>query len=115
MTTEWNDDDYKRAEIVKKEEEEVEPQDKQNRVLAMICITAFALCTCLIQTSFKKAEEHGASVTEFLIINAATCLLLMPFVHFFLKTNPWTDLPSGNMTMIFARGAAGMLTTFAIL
>ena len=81
----------------------------------MICITAFALCSCLTQISFKKAESYGASVAEYTIFNAATRLMIMPFVHIFLKTNPWTDLPSGNMTMILARGATGLTTTFAVL
>ena len=80
----------------------------------MICITVFALSGCLTQVSFIKAEQYGASVAEFTIFNAATRLLLMPFVHLFLKTNPWTDLPSGNMTMICARGATGLITMFAV-
>ena len=41
--------------------------------------------------------------------------MLMPFVHILLKTNPWSDLPSGNMTMILARGATGLTTTFCVL
>jgi len=126
MTTNLENDDFRRADEVTasdlkkyktEEEEEMDScqpaAEKQNRVLAMICVTVFTMSGCLTQISFKKAEEYGVSVAEFTIFNAGVRLLLMPFVHFFTKTNPWT-YPAGNKTMILARGATGLATMFAV-